>query len=68
MVMLSLFVRTNGKPAKWRAIWEESGSHNFSYYSMDFIAKKENPDAKTEGEETIVIRVCDSVRGKWVLK
>lgn len=28
---------------------------------MDFIAKKENTEAKEEGEDTIVIRVCDSV-------
>ena len=54
----------NGEPAKWRAFWGEIQHHIFSYNSMDFIAKKENPDAKTEGEETIVIRVCDSVRGK----
>ena len=28
---------------------------------MDFVAKKENTDPKPEGEDTIVIRVCDSV-------
>lgn len=28
---------------------------------MDFIAKKENTEAKEEGDDTIVIRVCDSV-------
>lgn len=29
---------------------------------MDFIAKKEGGDVKSETEDTIVIRVCDSVR------
>ena len=29
---------------------------------MDFIAKKEGGDVKPETEDTIVIRVCDSVR------
>ena len=28
---------------------------------MDFVAKKETEEAKPEGEDTIVIRVCDSV-------
>ena len=28
---------------------------------MDFVAKKENTEAKEEGDDTIVIRVCDSV-------
>lgn len=28
---------------------------------MDYIAKKEGGEVKPEGEETIVIRVCDSV-------
>lgn len=28
---------------------------------MDFVAKKETGEAKPEGEDTIVIRVCDSV-------
>jgi len=35
---------------------------------MDFVAKKENTDSKPEGEDTIVIRVCDSVKNElWAL-
>lgn len=33
---------------------------------MDYIAKKEGDDVKPETEETIVIRVCDSVCFEWL--
>ena len=43
-------------------LWNNCKFTCFHKRKMDFIAKKEGGDVKPETEDTIVIRVCDSVR------